>query len=79
MLTVICEKLKSLREKHGYAQQEVADALNMSQNAYSLLENGITKLDVERLYAIAEFYKVSIHYLLERSPDTKKDKHLLKN
>jgi transcriptional regulator with XRE-family HTH domain len=72
MLTVICEKLKSLREKHGYTQQEVADALNMSQNAYSLLENGITKLDVERLFAIAEFYKVSVQYLLDISPPPKK-------
>ncbi|HVT84238.1 MAG TPA: helix-turn-helix transcriptional regulator [Chitinophagaceae bacterium] len=74
MLTVICEKLKSLREKHGYAQQEVADALNMSQNAYSLLENGITKLDVERLFAIAEFYKISVSDLLDTSPPTKKSK-----
>lgn len=60
----ICERLKSLRERNGYSQQEVADALNMSQNAYSLLETGKTKLDVERLHLIAKFYKISVIELL---------------
>ncbi|MCC7402269.1 MAG: helix-turn-helix transcriptional regulator [Chitinophagaceae bacterium] len=64
----ICERLKSLREKNGYSQQDVADALNMSQNAYSLLETGKTKLDVERLQMIAAFYKVSVLYILGVQP-----------
>lgn len=56
----ICEKLKSLRKEHGYTQEQVADALHMSQNAYSLLENRKTRIDVERLFQIAEFYKISV-------------------
>jgi transcriptional regulator with XRE-family HTH domain len=68
MHKLICEKLKFLREKHGYSQQTVADALSMSQNTYSLLETGKTKLDVERLILIAEFYKISVYDLLETSP-----------
>jgi transcriptional regulator with XRE-family HTH domain len=78
MQKLICEKLKSLREKYGYSQQTVADALSMSQNTYSLLETGKTKLDVERLILIAEFYKISAYDLLDISPP-KEVKHSLKN
>lgn len=67
MLPAICEKLKSLRKEHGYTQEDVADALNMSQNAYSLLESGKTKIDIERLILIAEFYMVSIQFLFDLS------------
>ncbi len=70
----ICERLKSLRERNGYSQQDVAEALNMSQNAYSLLETGKTKLDVDRLYLIAEFYKISIIELLDPPPRHHKSK-----
>jgi hypothetical protein len=50
----------------------------MSQNTYSLLETGKTKLDVERLILIAEFYKISVYDLLDISPP-KEVKHSLKN
>jgi transcriptional regulator with XRE-family HTH domain len=68
MRNFICEKLKSLREKHGYSQAAVDEAINMSQNAYSLLETGKTKLDIERLFSIADFYKVSVSDLLDIPP-----------
>jgi transcriptional regulator with XRE-family HTH domain len=35
----ICRKIKELREKHRFHQEEVAERLNMSQNAYSELVN----------------------------------------
>ncbi|HYM94149.1 MAG TPA: helix-turn-helix transcriptional regulator [Chitinophagaceae bacterium] len=80
MRDIICEKLKFLREKNDYSQEDVADALHISQNTYSLLETGKTKLDIERLFEIAEFYKVPVYYLLDIPPaPAKKDKYLLKN
>jgi transcriptional regulator with XRE-family HTH domain len=66
----ICEKIKDLRLRHGYSQQQVADALFMSQNSYSEFECGKRKLDLERLYEMAVFYDVSIYYLLEIDPPT---------
>jgi transcriptional regulator with XRE-family HTH domain len=41
----------------------------MSQNTYSLLETGKTKLDIERLILIAEFYNVPAHDLLDTPPE----------
>jgi len=61
----ICEKVRELRLKHGYSQQEVADALFMSQNSYSEFECGKRKLDLERLFEMAVFYEVSITYFFD--------------
>ena len=66
MRNLICEKIKGLRIKHHYLQEEVAEALNMSQNSYSELETGKRKLDIDRLYQIAQLYKISLNDLLEK-------------
>ena len=65
---IICQKIKQLRKKHGYSQEDVAILLNMEQNTYSRLERGETKIDIERLLQIAQLYKISIHDLLEVLP-----------
>lgn len=64
----ICRKIRSLRRKHGYSQEEVAARLNMGQNTYSQLEAGKTKIDVERLHQIASLYNISVHDILEELP-----------
>ncbi len=53
---------------HGFCQEEVAERLNMSQNAYSQLESGKTKLDIERLEQMASLFKVSVHDLIDELP-----------
>lgn len=73
MQAAICEKLKALRIKNGYSQEDVAEALYISQNTYSLLETGKTRLDIERLFLIAEFYKISVYELIELSPTHPKE------
>lgn len=53
-------KIKELRSKTKFSQDDMAAALHVSQNAYSLIENGITKLiDKERIAIIAEKLGVS--------------------
>jgi transcriptional regulator with XRE-family HTH domain len=48
-------RLKELRAKNKFSQDDMAEALHISQNAYSLIENGITRLvDKERINLIAE-------------------------
>lgn len=59
-LTDICaRKLKTLRELNNYTQAYVADQLDISQNTYSLIEKGTTKITIDRLEEIANFYKIS--------------------
>jgi transcriptional regulator with XRE-family HTH domain len=58
-ITQTCSrKLKILRESHDYTQEYVAEVLDISQNAYSLLEKGTTKITLDRLEKLAELYKM---------------------
>lgn len=48
-------KIKELRLKKHFRQDEIAESLHISQNAYSLIESGKTSLvDKERIKIIAE-------------------------
>jgi transcriptional regulator with XRE-family HTH domain len=59
-ITQICaKKLKTLRELNNYTQAYVADQLNISQNAYSLLEKGSTKITLDRLEELASLYNTT--------------------
>lgn len=60
-------RLKELREKKKITQQKLAIELNMSQNTISRYENGIREADYKSLIAIADYFNVSIDYLLERT------------
>jgi transcriptional regulator with XRE-family HTH domain len=58
-------KIKKLRESRKYSQEYVAEALGISQNAYSKIENEQTKLTTERLSKLAEILEVPEYELLE--------------
>lgn len=60
----IHSKIKRLREKSGLTQQEVADKLNMHLKTWQKIENGITKLDIDRLQQIAEVLETTVEDLI---------------
>lgn len=66
----VTENLRLLRRKMEYSQEYMAFMLNISQNAYSRLENGKTPLTVNRLFDICTLLKISPGELLEADPDT---------
>lgn len=66
----VTENLRLLRRKMEYSQEYMAFMLNISQNAYSRLENGKTPLTVNRLFEICTLLKISPGELLEADPDT---------
>ncbi len=57
-------KLKSLRERKGLAQGTVAGKLNLTQATYSRYESGVHQPDYDMLKKMANFFNVSIDYLL---------------
>ncbi|MCH5339638.1 MAG: helix-turn-helix transcriptional regulator [Acetatifactor sp.] len=67
--------LKQLREENGLAQKEVAAILHVSNGTMSNYENGIHSPNLDTLCAIADYYGVSVDYLLGRteSPYTEKE------
>jgi transcriptional regulator with XRE-family HTH domain len=56
--------IKRRREVMGLRQQDIADKLSMSLRSYQSLENGETKLDLERLERIAEVLETSMEELM---------------
>ena len=59
-------RLRELRKKRGLTQQEVASYIGITQNAYSYWENGKVKIDNTSLQRLADYFDVSIDYLLGR-------------
>ncbi len=48
---------------------DIAKVLNVSQNTYSQYETGVISLTAETLIKLADYYGVSIDYLLDRTDD----------
>ena len=57
-------RMRDMREDHDLTQQKLADAIGITQRKYSYIETGIQPLTDDILIALANYYKVSIDYLL---------------
>ena len=70
------KNLRGIREDKDIKQKDIAAYLNVSQNTYSQYETGVISLTAEVLIKIADFYNVSIDYLLDRTnnPNIQKQK-----
>lgn len=64
-------RLKELRKKKRVSQLKLALDLNMNQNSVSRYENGVREADYATLIAFADYFDVSIDYLLERTDNPK--------
>ena len=62
-------KLLKLRRKHRFSQTEIAEKLNVSQNAYCKWEAGKCKPNVNNLHKIAVFYNVDMFNLLDNNKE----------
>ncbi len=60
-------RLKELRKKKHLSQLKMAMDLNMNQNSISRYENMERQADYATLIKIADYFNVSIDYLLERT------------
>ena len=60
-------KLKELRKSRNISQLKLAMELNMNQNTISRYENGKREPGINELIQIADYFNISIDYLLERT------------
>ena len=60
-------RLKELRRKKRISQLKLALDLNMNQNSISRYENGAREADYATLIKFADYFDVSLDYLLERT------------
>ena len=71
VIIVQFKNLKGIREDRDLKQKEVAQVLHVSQNTYSQYETGVISLTAEVLIKLADFYGVSVDYILGRTDNRK--------
>lgn len=64
---MVFENIRNLREDCDKKQQELADYLHINQTTYSKYELGKINVPVETFIKLADYYNVSVDYLLGRS------------
>lgn len=63
------ERLKELRKYNDISQKEIANKLEISQQHYSMYENGKRILNAEQIIKICKEYNISANYLLGLSDE----------
>ena len=63
-------RLKEIRKKKGISQLKLAMDLNMNQNTVSRYETGEREPGINELIKIADYFNVSVDYLLERTDNS---------
>lgn len=64
---IFAKNIKDLREDSDLSQTDVAKLLKISQRAYSHYERGDREMSLDSLVQIADYFNVSIDYLLGRT------------
>lgn len=65
------KRIRDLREDNDLTQTEVAKYLRISQQYYSNIEKGERTISVDIICMLADYYKVSTDYLLDRTDNKK--------
>ena len=68
---VLIFRLKEIRTKRKISQVRLAMDLNMAQNTISRYERGQREADYETLIMFADYFNVSVDYLLGRTNNPK--------
>lgn len=61
------KRIRELREDADLTQEKLGNAIHVSQRTYAYYESGQRLLPPSVLRALADFYGVSVDYILERT------------
>ncbi len=64
-------RIRALREDRDLTQREMGELLSCSQRVYSNYERGDVDIPTSVLIRLADFYSVSVDYLLGRTNNPK--------
>lgn len=65
------ERIRNLREDKDLTQKQMGEILTCSQRVYSNYERGDIDIPTAVLIKLADFHKVSVDYLLNRTNNPK--------
>lgn len=63
--SVIAANIKSARMYRNYSQEYLGIRLKISQNAYSKIELGLSNINLQRIFEIAEVFEVDVCDLID--------------
>ncbi len=64
---MLYQRIRELREDHDLTQVQMGKILSCSQRVYSNYKRGELDIPTEILIKLADFYEVSVDYLLNRT------------
>lgn len=59
-MNTIAPSIKRRRIQLGYTQKQMSEKIHLSEKAWQNIENGVTKLDLERINQIAEILEIPL-------------------
>jgi len=65
-MVTLGERLKELRKRNNWTQQEIAEKLKITRSAYAHYEKNRKTPTIETLKMLADIYQTSIDYLVGR-------------
>jgi len=65
-------RIRDLREDHDLSQSEAAKIIGTTQQQYSKIETGRSDISAKKLILLAEYYDVSVDYILGLTKDPKR-------
>jgi len=65
---MLIKRLRALREDSDIKQKEIAEALQIKPNTYNRYECGVNEPDIAMLIKLADYFEVSLDYLLAHKP-----------
>lgn len=70
-MTMFSQRLKLIRQLNNLTQKNLADFLQISERAYQNYEYGNREPNFESAIKLADYFKVSLDYLVGRSDNPK--------
>lgn len=66
-MNIFAENFKSLRLEKNLSRKQLANVLNVSERLISYWENGARECNFDMLITIADYFDVTLDYLLGRT------------
>ena len=57
-------RLKEIRKQNGLTQEQIANIIGVAKTTYCNYENNVREIDINTLKKLANYYNVTIGYLL---------------